>query len=167
MFKIVITTFHSTQLYTTPSNHFEPLNVTLFTTCVTTCITTCVTTRVTMVTTCVTMVTTLNLLVFVTTCERCCKTFSSPHGRSSAVIQLRRHVNAVHLKLRPHKCPLCEVCFALKHHVKNHLKSVHKANFWFQIMMHINTTGAFCFICTICSADFIYLIPSNTYVVKV
>lgn len=129
MFKIVITTFHSTQLYTTPSNHFEPLNVTLFTTCVTTCITTCVTTRVTMVTTCVTMVTTLNLLVFVTTCERCCKTFSSPHGRSSAVIQLRRHVNAVHLKLRPHKCPLCEVCFALKHHVKNHLKSVHKANF--------------------------------------
>ena len=37
-----------------------------------------------------------------------------------------RHVRDFHLKLRPYKCPTCEMTFARKGTLKNHLFSIHK-----------------------------------------
>ena len=39
---------------------------------------------------------------------------------------LERHINAVHLELKPHKCDICDKDFARKHECDQHIKNVHE-----------------------------------------
>ena len=38
---------------------------------------------------------------------------------------LQQHINAVHLKLTPHKCPHCEKSFTINTHLTGHIKAIH------------------------------------------
>jgi len=39
---------------------------------------------------------------------------------------LKRHINAVHLKLKPYECDQCNMSFAKKNHLNAHIKEVHQ-----------------------------------------
>ena len=43
-----------------------------------------------------------------------------------SVSNLRRHINAVHMKLKPYKCQFCGLCFTQATSVIKHVKNVHK-----------------------------------------
>ena len=52
-------------------------------------------------------------------CGECHKTFNSQAN-------CRRHLETVHMKIKKFKCTQCGVLFALKHHLQNHIISVHE-----------------------------------------
>ena len=52
-------------------------------------------------------------------CEKCGKPCDSP-------FQLDRHVEAVHLKLKPYKCNQCNFASAHPSNLKKHVKSAHE-----------------------------------------
>ena len=41
-------------------------------------------------------------------------------------IFLRRHITAVHEKIKPHKCPTCELAFSQRSDLKRHITTVHE-----------------------------------------
>ena len=51
-------------------------------------------------------------------CSYCYKDFTS-------AAHLKRHVTAVHLKLKPHHCPICSQAFAHNFMIKPHLRKHH------------------------------------------
>ena len=55
------------------------------------------------------------------TCPMCMKEFQCRRNRD-------RHFDAVHLKLKNFKCPLCEIRYAQKVHLKGHMQRLHNFN---------------------------------------
>ncbi|XP_021955473.1 zinc finger protein 91 isoform X3 [Folsomia candida] len=53
-------------------------------------------------------------------CEQCNKTITGSGN-------FRDHLN-IHANIRPHKCPLCYMCFTFKSNIKRHLASAHVPN---------------------------------------
>ena len=38
---------------------------------------------------------------------------------------MQRHINAVHLKIKPYECEQCQKSFILKDHLKRHINAIH------------------------------------------
>ena len=55
-------------------------------------------------------------------CDQCESSFNRP-------AELKRHIDVVHLGLKPHKCTECERAFGLKGDLTNHIKSAHENAF--------------------------------------
>ena len=55
---------------------------------------------------------------FVCTYEGCEKTFKKRE-------KMKRHIDCVHHKLKPHACPLCELAFSRKDKLKRHISNIH------------------------------------------
>ena len=60
----------------------------------------------------------LNTVQASRTCLQCNQVFRAPYS-------LRRHVESVHLGLKPHKCSMCSAAFAAPDKLKTHLQHVH------------------------------------------
>ena len=54
-----------------------------------------------------------------TDCKECGKYFKDNN-------KLKRHVETVHLKLKPYKCETCNKSFGEKSHMKRHVKNTHE-----------------------------------------
>merc|ERR1711994_205031 len=39
--------------------------------------------------------------------------------------KMKRHIDCVHHKLKPHACPLCELAFSRKDKLKRHISNIH------------------------------------------
>ena len=46
--------------------------------------------------------------------------------------ELKRHIDAFHLGLKPHKCTQCDEAFGHKGHLNRHIKSAHENAFVFE-----------------------------------
>ena len=57
-------------------------------------------------------------------------------GKSSYKKNLKRHVNAVHLKIKLHECDQCEKSFAHKHGLKRHQACRHDVKIHQEIKAH-------------------------------
>jgi len=55
-----------------------------------------------------------------TSCPHCDKEFNVKSRRN-----LNRHIQIVHMKLKPFQCRLCEATFSMKHHLKMHMRTKH------------------------------------------
>ena len=67
----------------------------------------------------------LRIIQHVSVCQYCGKVFNAANGTS----QVWRHINAVHLKLKPYKCLYCDRSFSVASSRRGHMIRSHPDQF--------------------------------------